>query len=122
MDFTIIVHFGQRVCILQICAPDSPFSSEQSWQNQTDPLSKPEAIAHSLIDLLAVAAFVRPPEPNRIMDWREMVSKLKIPLRTGPENNPTTRHQGFLAGCLVDVRERFPPAMTRLRTTRNSYY
>src|SRR5258708_31939486 len=38
MDFTFIVLFGQRVCILQICAPDSPFSSEQSCHNQTDPL------------------------------------------------------------------------------------
>src|SRR5712671_6230281 len=111
MDFTIIVHFGQRVCILQICAPDSPFSSEQSWQNQTDPLSKPEAIAHSLIDLLAVAAFVRPPEPNRIMDWREWFSNLKFPLSREPDSNSTPRHQVILRSCLVDFGDWCPPEL-----------
>jgi hypothetical protein len=44
VDFTIVVHFGQRVCILRICAPDSPFSSEQSCHNQTDPL--PGTVRH----------------------------------------------------------------------------
>jgi hypothetical protein len=56
------------VAIPGICASDRRFSSPELCHNRTDPLPKPEPIAHGLIDLGAVAPFVRRQRHHSIMD------------------------------------------------------
>jgi hypothetical protein len=49
-DLTIVVHFGHRVCIFQICYRGRPFSSSEVRENQTYPLPRSQ---HSPAALLA---------------------------------------------------------------------